>query len=72
MFDELYSTRFVNRQGQSLGSDPGLLPIPLRIGMQITIHGQTKPFIVVDWKFHKEHLDQGGGLEIILEQESHD
>ena len=67
MNNELYSTYFVNRNGESLGDDPGLLPMPLCIGMQITIHSHSKPFTVVDWRFHKGHPDENNGLTIVLE-----
>ncbi|MDP2370953.1 hypothetical protein [Rhodoferax sp.] len=67
MSNELYTTYFVNREGEHLGSDPGILPIPLRIGLQITIHSHPKAFTVVDWSFRKDHPTENGGLTIVLE-----
>ncbi len=67
MTDEMYSTYFVRRNGDSLGTAPKLLSIPLRQGMQITIHGHPEKFTVVDWHFHYGHSDENAGLTIILE-----
>lgn len=67
MTNQTYSTYFVNRSGDSLGDAPGLLPIPLRQGMQITIHSHPEAFTVVDWRFHHGHPDENAGLTIILE-----
>ncbi len=67
MTDETYSTYFVNRNGDSLGTAPGLLPIPLRQGMEITIHSHTGTFTVVNWRFHHGHPDENAGLTIIVE-----
>lgn len=66
MTNELYSTYFVNLNGDALGDAPVLLPIPLRQGMQITIHSNPQPFTVVDWRFHLGHRDENAGLTIVL------
>jgi len=67
MSNELYSTHFVNRNDETLGSAPGLLPIPLREGMQITIESHSQKFTVVEWRFHLGHPTDKSGLTIVLE-----
>lgn len=60
------NTYFLDRDGKSLGSDDGILPIPLYKGMFITIRGHDGPFEVVDWNYHHGHSDEQAGLRIIL------
>ena len=67
MSNGLYSTHFENSNGDPLGDAPGLLPISLRQGMQITIEGHPQKFTVVDWRFHQGHPADKGGLTIVLE-----
>lgn len=67
MTNNLYSTYFVNSNGDSLGDMPGLLQIPLRQDMQITIHGHSETFKVTDWRFHQGHPDEKAGLTIVLD-----
>ena len=59
-------TRFVDAEGNELGSDIGILPIPLFKGMKITIHGQSHSFSVVEWSYHHGHPDEGASLKIVL------
>jgi hypothetical protein len=66
MTQKNYSTVFEDINGQHLGDYPELLPIPLRQGMRITIHGHPQPFTVVDWKFHHGHPDENTGITVIL------
>jgi hypothetical protein len=61
-------TYFLDEEGKSLGSDDGVLPIPLYKGMLITIHGHDGTFGVVDWNYHHGHADEQAGLRIILER----
>ena len=67
MSHEPYSTYFVTRNGEELGDAPGLLPIPLRVGMQITIESHSQKFTVVDWHFHHGHPADKAGLTIVLD-----
>lgn len=60
-------TKFIDQKGEILGDIPGLLSIPLYKGMQVTIHGLSQPFTVVDWSYHHGHPDEDAGLKIILE-----
>jgi hypothetical protein len=60
------STHFVDLQGRELADSPGILPIPLYKGMQITIHGHPKPFTVLDWSYHHGQPDETPGLKVIL------
>jgi hypothetical protein len=56
-----------NDNGKTIGSQPGILPIPLFKGMKITIHGYSgKVFQVVDWDYHHGHEDEEAGLRIYL------
>lgn len=59
-------TKFIDQNGNVLGEAPCLLSIPLYKGMQITIHGHSKPFTVVEWSYHHGHPDEGAGLMIML------
>ena len=60
-------TRFVDSEGNELGNDNKILSIPLYIGMEITIHGQSKSFSVVSWSYHQGHPDERAALQIVLE-----
>lgn len=60
------ATSFVDENGNVLGNDVGVIPIPLYKGMQITIHGHQQTFAVVDWSFHLGHQEEGAGLKIVL------
>lgn len=60
------NTYYVDEDGNSLGSDIGLLLISLREGMKITIHGHHEEFSVINWSYHKGHPDENAGLTIIL------
>lgn len=62
----MQKTIFKNAQGALLGEYSELLPIPLKEGMTITIHGHPQAFTVVDWTFHYGHPDEDAGLTIIL------
>lgn len=64
--ENIDATYFLDENGEELGSAPGILPIPLRKGMVVTIHGQEGSFAVVDWNYHHGHPDERGGLRIIL------
>lgn len=66
MSQQMHSTFFETPDGQSLGDHPSLLSIPLKVGMQITIHGHAQTFTVVDWKFHHGQTDEKSGLTVIL------
>jgi hypothetical protein len=66
MSNEPYSTYFENSNGDSLGDAPGLLAIPLREGMQITLEGHEQKFTVVEWRFHHGHSADKAGLTIVL------
>ena len=57
---------FYNTEGERLGSDVDLWPIPLREDMEITIHGHDGVFKVKDWSYHHGHPDEEWGLKIIL------
>ena len=57
---------FLDEEGNSLGSNDGLLPIPLYKGMLFTIHGHDDKFEVVEWNYHHGHPDEEAGLRIIL------
>ena len=59
-------TYFYRVDGRRLGSDLGIVPIPLYKGMKITIHGSPNTFEVVDWQYHHGHPDEEAGLRIIL------
>jgi hypothetical protein len=59
-------TIFYDDQGNRLGSDEGIVPIPLYKGMQMSIHGFEEIFEIVDWNYHHGHGDEDAGLRIIL------
>lgn len=58
-------TFFYDNEGNRLGSEEGILPIPLHKGMKVTIHGHSSIFEVVDWEYHHGHPEEAG-LKIIL------
>jgi len=64
--DRHLATYFLDLDGMQLGSLPGLLPITLREGMKVTIHGDSHEYEVVDWAFHLGHPDERAGLGITL------
>lgn len=66
---EKYVTSFFDiEDGIMLGNYPGILPIPLKEGMKMTIHGQDGPFQVVNWDFHHGQPDENAGLRIHLKK----
>lgn len=66
MSDEHVATYFFDEEGNSLSSQPGILPIPLFKGMEITIHGHQGAYEVVNWTYHIGQPDEGAGLTITL------
>lgn len=62
---ELY---FEDETGKILGTDDHLPPIPLFVGMEVTIHGHPGDFQVKSWRYHHGHPDEGYGLHVILER----
>jgi hypothetical protein len=64
----IYKTFFYDIDGSLLGSANDILPIPLKIGMQITIHGCEGTFEVSEWNFHHGHPDEYAGLRIVLKR----
>lgn len=61
-------TFFYSEDGKQLVEKAeGILSIPLRQGMVMTIHGYPgKEFEVIDWNYHHGHPDEDPGLRIIL------
>lgn len=60
------NTYFYDMEGQRLGSEEGILPLPLYKGMIVTIHGSPSIYKVVDWQYHHGYSDERAGLRIIL------
>lgn len=63
------ATIFYNKEGQSLASTDGLLPIPLYKGMKITILGDDATFEVVEWEYYHGNSDEKSELRIIIEKQ---
>jgi hypothetical protein len=61
-------TFYYDTEGRKLGSDPGLLPISLRMGMPITIHPYLQQFEVVAWNYHKGLPEEEAGLRIVVRE----
>lgn len=60
-------TIFVDKDGNELGHEEGLLNIPLVKDMIITIGGHSEDeFMVVEWQYHHGTLDEDSKLKIIL------
>ena len=68
--EENTKTFFFDTNKQMLGDYPRILPIPLRIGMKMSIHGHDMEYEVVDWNYHWGHEDEQGGLRIFLKETS--
>jgi hypothetical protein len=63
------NTTFFDINGEKMGDDFGILPIPLYKGMIITMEGYgRKQFEVVDWNYHHGHPIDNAGLRIILKE----
>jgi hypothetical protein len=60
------NTYFYDTEGNRLGSAEGILPISLRKGMKITIHGYSDTYEVSNWEYHHGQPDEEAGLKIIL------
>lgn len=59
-------TVFVDNLSNRLASEEGILPLPLKEGMIITIHGYEERFEVMEWMYHHGHEDENAGLIIVL------
>jgi hypothetical protein len=59
-------TFYYDIDGKKLASEPGLLPIPWRTGMPITIHPYLQQFEVVTWNYHKGLPDEEAGLRVVV------
>lgn len=59
---------FYDTEGNGLGSDNHLRPIPLYRGMNMTIHGHDGVFEVEDWNYHHGQPDENPGLHITLKK----
>lgn len=70
MSEENLVTYFYDTNKEKLGDCPGILPIPLRTGMKISIHSYDQEYEVVDWNFHWGHPDEKAGLRIFLKETS--
>jgi hypothetical protein len=68
MDEENGKTYFYNTNKEMLGSCAHILPIPLRIGMKMSIHSFDNEYEVVDWNFHWGHEDEKSGLRIFLKE----
>lgn len=68
IIEQRNGTYFFDEEGKRLGSDDGVVPIPLYKGMRITIHGYDDIFEVADWNYHHGHPDEQAGLRIILKR----
>ena len=63
------ATIFYNKEGHSLASTDGLLPIPLYKGMKITILGDDATFEVAEWEYYHGNSDENSELRIIIEKQ---
>ena len=65
--EEHRGTFLYDTDGNRLGSELGVVPIPLYKGMKYTISDHDFVYRVVDWNYHLGYKYEEAGLRIILE-----
>lgn len=65
--EEHRGTFYYDTEGNPLGSELGLVPIPLYKGMKITISDHEYVYRVVEWNYHLGYKYEEAGLRVIVE-----
>lgn len=65
--EEHRGTFFYDIEGNRLGSELGVVSIPLYKGMKLSISEHDFVYRVVDWNYHLGYKFEEAGLRIILE-----